>query len=204
MKVINHIREIRLKREITQVKMAEDLQVTRQTINAIEKKYNPSLELALKIIKYFDLPIDEIFILKENENEWEKWGNDLTKWVPYNIIACTFIGALLGSFLIDYFQGDFPYEVLIAGLVSSITLTIIQVIKQKRKKDNLPEADERTIHNIFRLFAYASHITLVLIFVSLGVFTLLGNESISIFYLWILFFSYIWIVGIGTIVFFRR
>lgn len=50
--------------------MAEDLQVTRQTINAIEKnKYNPSLELALKIIKYFDLPIDEIFILKENENE---------------------------------------------------------------------------------------------------------------------------------------
>lgn len=70
MEVINYIREIRLKREITQVKMAEDLQVTRQTINAIEKhKYNPSLELALKIIKYFDLSIDEIFILKENENE---------------------------------------------------------------------------------------------------------------------------------------
>ncbi len=70
MEVINYIREIRLEREITQVKMAEDLQVTRQTINAIEKnKYNPSLELALKIIKYFDLPIDEIFILKENENE---------------------------------------------------------------------------------------------------------------------------------------
>lgn len=68
MRVINHIREIRLKRGITQVKMAEDLQVTRQTINAIEKnKYNPSLELALKIIAYFDLPIDEIFILEEDD-----------------------------------------------------------------------------------------------------------------------------------------
>ncbi|MBN6204998.1 helix-turn-helix transcriptional regulator [Ralstonia pickettii] len=68
MKVINHIREIRLKKGITQVKMAEDLQVTRQTINAIEKnKYNPSLELALKLIAYFDVPIDEIFILKEDD-----------------------------------------------------------------------------------------------------------------------------------------
>ncbi|ACO84318.1 helix-turn-helix transcriptional regulator [Clostridium botulinum] len=68
MKVINHIREIRQKKGITQIKMAEDLQVTRQTINAIEKnKYNPSLELALKIIAYFDVPIDEIFILEEDD-----------------------------------------------------------------------------------------------------------------------------------------
>ncbi|MBN3346493.1 transcriptional regulator [Clostridium botulinum] len=68
MRVINHIREIRQKKEITQIKMAEDLQVTRQTINAIEKnKYNPSLELALKIIAYFDVPIDEIFILEEDD-----------------------------------------------------------------------------------------------------------------------------------------
>ena len=67
MNVINHIRDIRQKKGITQMKMAEDLQVTRQTINAIEKnKYNPSLELALKLIAYFDMPIDEIFILEED------------------------------------------------------------------------------------------------------------------------------------------
>ncbi|GEM01151.1 putative transcriptional regulator [Halolactibacillus halophilus] len=72
MRVINHIREIRIKKKITQVKMAEDLQVTRQTINAIEKnKYNPSLELALKLISYFDVPLDEIFILEEEDNEYE-------------------------------------------------------------------------------------------------------------------------------------
>ena len=67
MNVINHIRDIRQKKGITQMKMAEDLQVTRQTINEIEKnKYNPSLELALKLIAYFDMPIDEIFILEED------------------------------------------------------------------------------------------------------------------------------------------
>lgn len=69
MGVINNIKKIRMKKGIAQIKMAEDLQVTRQTINAIEKnKYNPSLELALKLVKYFDMPIEEIFILEE-ENE---------------------------------------------------------------------------------------------------------------------------------------
>lgn len=73
MKVINHIREMRLAKGITQVQMAEDLQITRQTINAVEKnKYNPSLELALKMIAYFDVPIGELFYLEAkegNENE---------------------------------------------------------------------------------------------------------------------------------------
>jgi len=70
LKVVNHIKEIRLKKGITQVQMAEDLQITRQTINAIEKnKYNPSLELALKLIKYFDVPIEELFYLAETEGE---------------------------------------------------------------------------------------------------------------------------------------
>ncbi|MBU3176889.1 helix-turn-helix transcriptional regulator [Clostridium estertheticum] len=70
MRVINHIREIRQERVITQIKMAEDLQVTRQTINAIEKnKYNPSLELALKLIQYFDVPIEELFYLEKSKGE---------------------------------------------------------------------------------------------------------------------------------------
>jgi len=45
--------------------MAEDLQITRQTLTAVEKaKYNPSLELALKIAKYFDLSVHDIFTLE--------------------------------------------------------------------------------------------------------------------------------------------
>ena len=70
MKVKNRIKEIRLEKGISQVKMAEDLQITRQTINAIENhKYNPSLELALKLLKYFDVTVDEIFQLEESRDE---------------------------------------------------------------------------------------------------------------------------------------
>lgn len=69
MPVINHIKEIRIKKGITQIKMAEDLQVTRQTMNAIEKnKYNPSLELSLKILKYFNEPLEKVFILEEESD----------------------------------------------------------------------------------------------------------------------------------------
>ncbi|WP_075620232.1 helix-turn-helix transcriptional regulator [Paenisporosarcina indica] len=68
MPVLNRIKEIRTSRGITQVQMAIDLQITRQTITAIENnKYNPSLELALKLVKYFNVSIDEIFELKEDE-----------------------------------------------------------------------------------------------------------------------------------------
>ncbi|WP_449620056.1 helix-turn-helix transcriptional regulator [Robertmurraya sp. Marseille-Q9965] len=70
MKVINHIREIRIQKGITQVKMAEDLQITRQTVNAIEKnKYNPSLELALKLIEYFNVPIGKLFYLEKSKGD---------------------------------------------------------------------------------------------------------------------------------------
>jgi len=68
MPVKNNVRKIRKERGIKQIQMAEDLQVTRQTLTAIENnKYNPSLELALKIVEYFKLPIDEIFILEEEK-----------------------------------------------------------------------------------------------------------------------------------------
>ncbi|MFD1349974.1 hypothetical protein [Oceanobacillus caeni] len=134
----------------------------------------------------------------------KKWGRILEKWTPFFIITCTFIGAVLGSFLAYSFQGEFPYEVLAGGLVATIILTVIQVIKQRRKRDNLPEADERVIHNVFRFFTYVSHIFLAILFIALAIFTLLGNESISILYLWLFFFSYIWIAGIGALIIKRK
>lgn len=134
----------------------------------------------------------------------KKWGVFLEKWTPFFIITCTFMGVALGSFLIYFFQGEIPYEILTGGSIVAVIFTIIEVIKQKRRKDNLPEADERIIRNVFRFFAYASHISLAILFIALGTFTLLGNESISIFYLWIFFFSYIWIVGIGALIIKRR
>ncbi|AZJ24800.1 transcriptional regulator (plasmid) [Bacillus wiedmannii bv. thuringiensis] len=65
MAVQNNIKGLRVQHEITQFQMAKDLQVTRQTIVAIENNhYNPSLELALKIAHYFNLKMEDIFTLE--------------------------------------------------------------------------------------------------------------------------------------------
>ncbi len=62
----NHLRVLRAQRELSQAALAEQLDVSRQTINAIEKgKYDPSLPLAFKIAKLFDQSIEQIFIEEE-------------------------------------------------------------------------------------------------------------------------------------------
>lgn len=63
----NNIRVLRAINELTQQDLANELGVTRQTIIAIEKgKYNPSLELAFKIVKYFNTTVEKVFFY-ENE-----------------------------------------------------------------------------------------------------------------------------------------
>ncbi len=48
--------------------LANEVGITRQTVIAIEKgKYNPSLELAFKIAKFFDTTIEEVFIHQESQ-----------------------------------------------------------------------------------------------------------------------------------------
>lgn len=60
----NRLRELRGEREWSQARLAEALDVSRQTINAIETgKYDPSLPLAFKIARVFALPIESIFSL---------------------------------------------------------------------------------------------------------------------------------------------
>ncbi|EAG3532015.1 transcriptional regulator [Listeria monocytogenes] len=67
MKVRNKVKQLREERGIGQNELALALEVSRQTIHAIEKgKYNPSLELSLKMTRYFRLTIEEIFQLEEN------------------------------------------------------------------------------------------------------------------------------------------
>ena len=62
----NRLEELRKERDITQEDLATALQVSRQTIGSLESgRYNPSIILAFKIAKYFDMPIEEIFIYEE-------------------------------------------------------------------------------------------------------------------------------------------
>ncbi|CZR96450.1 MULTISPECIES: helix-turn-helix transcriptional regulator [unclassified Clostridioides] len=62
----NRLEEIRKKRGIRQEELASALQVSRQTIGSLENgRYNPSIILAFKIARYFDMNIEEIFIYEE-------------------------------------------------------------------------------------------------------------------------------------------
>jgi putative transcriptional regulator len=59
----NRLKVLRAERNWSQADLAERLQVSRQSVNAIETgKYDPSLPLAFKIARVFALPIEQIFL----------------------------------------------------------------------------------------------------------------------------------------------
>jgi putative transcriptional regulator len=60
--VKNRLRELRAAREWSQAELAEKLEVSRQTVNAIEtERYDPSLPLAFKAARLFGLQIEQVF-----------------------------------------------------------------------------------------------------------------------------------------------
>lgn len=64
----NRLEELRKKKGIKQEELADILGVTRQTIGSLENgRYNPSILLAFKIARYFEMSIEEIFIYEEGE-----------------------------------------------------------------------------------------------------------------------------------------
>jgi len=69
MNILNNIRKLRFEHdEMTQQQLADGAGVSRQTIVAVEKgKYSPSLELAFRIAKVFNRPLEEVFTYMEEE-----------------------------------------------------------------------------------------------------------------------------------------
>jgi putative transcriptional regulator len=66
----NRLEELRKKAGITQEELADKLEVSRQTIGSLEsERYNPSIQLAFKLAKFFRVTIEEMFIYEENDNE---------------------------------------------------------------------------------------------------------------------------------------
>ena len=60
--MLNMIRELRASRGLSQAELAKAMQVSRQTINAIEtERYTPSLPLALALARYFGMTVEEVF-----------------------------------------------------------------------------------------------------------------------------------------------
>lgn len=63
----NRLEELRKARGIKQEELANALEVSRQTISSLEKgRYNPSIQLAFKIARFFGMQIEEIFIYEED------------------------------------------------------------------------------------------------------------------------------------------
>ena len=62
----NRLRELREAQSWSQATLGEQLEVSRQTVNALETgKYDPSLPLAFRIARLFDQPIEAIFFPEE-------------------------------------------------------------------------------------------------------------------------------------------
>ena len=62
----NELRVCRARKDITQGELADAMGVSRQTIISIEKgRYDPSLDLAFKLARYFGLSIEDIFHFKD-------------------------------------------------------------------------------------------------------------------------------------------
>ena len=64
----NRIEEIRKERGILQEEFAKSMGVSRQTISSLENgRYNPSILLAMKLARYFEVTVEEMFIYEEEE-----------------------------------------------------------------------------------------------------------------------------------------
>ena len=66
----NRLEEVRKQRGLRQEELAAVLEVSRQTIGSIENgRYNPSILLACKIARYFEMSIEDLFIYEENSHD---------------------------------------------------------------------------------------------------------------------------------------
>ncbi len=62
----NYLKVLRAERDLTQQDLADAVEVSRQTINALEKeKFDPSLVLAIKLARLFEKEIEDIFIYEK-------------------------------------------------------------------------------------------------------------------------------------------
>jgi putative transcriptional regulator len=69
----NNVRDLRAAREMTQQQLADQIDLTRQTVIAIEgDKYSPSLETAFRIANVFGVPLEQIFHYQEDRKKSRK------------------------------------------------------------------------------------------------------------------------------------
>lgn len=69
----NNVRDLRAAREMTQQQLADQIDLTRQTVIAIEgDKYSPSLETAFRIANVFGVPLEDVFQYQDERKKHRK------------------------------------------------------------------------------------------------------------------------------------
>ena len=107
--IVNKVNALRTEKNVTQEELAQKLQVSRQTIIAIEKgNYTPSVLLALKIADFFKLPVEKIFTISYENNISKEFVvslllvvlailllNPFHFWMPSIAVLCLLATALV-------------------------------------------------------------------------------------------------------------
>lgn len=124
----------------------------------------------------------------------------LHKW----IFTFAGIGGVIGMTLGQLITSSFNPGGFLGSLSALSLFIIIDLIKNKMKKDNTPDVDERTRHNMMKYYAVIAHIFFGAAFIILGIVTSQGVQQISVNYLWGLVFAYLMISGIGGFIVSRR
>lgn len=115
--------------------------------------------------------------------------------------VAVFLGVLIAQLLKTIIGGEaFSTALLVGVLPVSIILIVINIIQVKRKKDNTPDMDERTMENIRKFQNLTAQIFIGLLFLSLIVISFLNVESVPTSLLWIIILIYMCLYGIGTLI----
>ncbi|MFC3899759.1 hypothetical protein [Aliicoccus persicus] len=112
------------------------------------------------------------------------------------------VGAIIGLMLSQFINFNFPG--MLGGLTAGVILILINIIIVMRKSDNTPEYDERIINNIKNYYFYASLVFIGTAFVLLSVLMIMEIEMIAVTTIFIAFFIYFAITGLGAMIVRRR
>lgn len=163
----NNIESIRKLKKISQQELADVLEVTRQTISSLENgRYNPSISLAFKIARFFNMSIEEIFIY---EGDWffmKKTKMVLTARALILLALMLFLFAIITQNALSniYVTGALYLSAIISFSIGAI-LAFIAALKDKEHMKNveLSKKDERLQNITMRSKAKAFDIVMYLL-----------------------------------------
>ena len=190
----NRLEELRKQRGIKQEDLATALEVSRQTIGSLENgRYNPSIMLAFKIARYFQMSIEEIFIYEEES----KWSISKIQKVELFVGVIVLLGGLLTYGLGVHQLLPVPRPDLVVYGTTLIGIILIlmgcDIFSKPTKEMQILENDERNIAITNASLANAYKVTLTLLVLVLFALIFMGYMSK------VVFFSIAGVIAIGQI-----